>query len=113
MKIFITGATGYIGGSIAEALVASGHAVSGLVRGKEKAEYLQSRNIFPIPGELDDSEILAAAAKDADIIINAANSDHRGAVDEMLRAIVGTGKTFIQNSGSSVVADDSYGEPSD
>ena len=111
MKVFITGATGYIGGSIAEALVANGHAVSGLVRDKEKAEYLQSRNIFPILGELDDSEILGAAARDADVIINAANSDHRGAVDAILKAIVGTGKTFIHNSGSSTVADDAYGEP--
>jgi nucleoside-diphosphate-sugar epimerase len=113
MKVFITGATGYIGGSIAEALAASGHAVSGLVRDKEKAEYLQSRNIFPILGELDDSEILGAAANVADVIINTANSDHRGAVDAILKAIVGTGKTFIHNSGSSVVADDAYGEPSD
>ncbi len=111
MRIFITGATGYIGGSIAEALAANGYAVSGLARNKEKAEYLQSRNIAPVLGELDDSEILAGAANDADIIINAASSDHRGSVEAILKAIVGTGKTFIQNSGSSIVADDAYGEP--
>jgi nucleoside-diphosphate-sugar epimerase len=111
MKVFITGATGYIGGSIAEALLASGYTVSGLARNKEKAEYLLSRNIAPVLGELDDSEILAGAAKDADVIINAANSDHRGVVETLLKAIVGSGKTFIQNSGSSIVADDAYGEP--
>jgi nucleoside-diphosphate-sugar epimerase len=113
MKIFITGANGYIGGGIAGALAARGHEVSGLVRSKEKAEYLQSRGIAPVLGELDDSEILTAAAREADVIVNAANSDHRGAAETMLKAIVGTGKTFIQNSGSSVVADDAYGEPSD
>jgi NAD(P)-dependent dehydrogenase (short-subunit alcohol dehydrogenase family) len=36
MKVFVTGATGYIGGSIAERLVASGHDVAGLVRSQEQ-----------------------------------------------------------------------------
>ncbi len=113
MKVFITGATGFIGGSIAEGLLARGHEVSGLARNKEKADFLTSRGVTPVLGELNDAEILAQASAGADAIINAASSDHRASVEAILKAIVGTGKTFIQNSGSSVVADHAAGEPSD
>src|SRR5262245_28688658 len=113
MKAFITGATGFIGGSVAEALVAKGFEVSGLARSEEKADYLESRKIRPIPGELSDEEILAKAASNADVIISAANSDHRSAVESILKAIRGSNKTFIHTSGSSVVADASGGEPGD
>jgi len=113
MKVFVTGATGYIGGSVAEALVRNGFAVSGLARNKEKADFLESRGISPVLGELDDSEILAMAAADAEVIISAANSDHKASVEAILKAIVGTGKTFIHTSGSSIVADNAGGEPSD
>lgn len=113
MKIFITGATGFIGGSVAEALVAKGHEVSGLVRSEEKAKYLETRNIKPVLGDLSDKEVLAKAAENADVIINAADSDHRAAVENILEAIKGTGKTFIQTSGSSVVSDASGGEASE
>lgn len=113
MKVFITGATGFIGGSIADALVKNNFDVSGLARNKEKAEFLESRGIVPVLGELDDSEILAKVAADSDIIISAANSDHRGSVETFLKALVGTGKTFIHTSGSSIVADKAAGEPAD
>jgi uncharacterized protein YbjT (DUF2867 family) len=48
MKIFVTGATGYIGGSIAERLVALGHDVSGLVRSANKIPPLKERGIEPV-----------------------------------------------------------------
>ncbi len=113
MKVFITGVTGFIGGSVAEALLAKGFEVSGLARGEEKANYLESRKIMPILGELSDGEILAKAASNADVIVNAANSDHRGAVESILKAIRGANKTFIHTSGSSIVGDAAGGEPSD
>jgi nucleoside-diphosphate-sugar epimerase len=43
MKVFVTGATGYIGGSVADGLVASGHRVVGLVRSTESAK---ARDVF-------------------------------------------------------------------
>jgi hypothetical protein len=78
MKVFVTGATGYIGGSIAEGLVAAGHQVSGLVRSIEsaKALLLKDRGIEPVLGDLDDPETLATAALAADSVIHAANADH-------------------------------------
>jgi uncharacterized protein YbjT (DUF2867 family) len=52
MKIFVTGATGYIGGLVAERLARSGHTVLGLVRSSKKAPLLKERGIDPIVGTL-------------------------------------------------------------
>ena len=61
-------------------------------------------------GGLDDTAILAAEARRADAVINAANSDHRGAIDAFLEALAGSNKRFIHTSGSSIVADDAHGD---
>jgi uncharacterized protein YbjT (DUF2867 family) len=66
MKIFVTGTTGYIGGSVVEWLVGSGHTVLGLVRSREKALLLKERGINPVVGTLDDWSILSDAAQAAD-----------------------------------------------
>jgi uncharacterized protein YbjT (DUF2867 family) len=63
MKVFVTGASGYIGGSVAEKLRDTGHQVLGLVRSEEKARLLKERGIEPIMGTLDDAEILTDAAR--------------------------------------------------
>ncbi len=112
MHVFVTGATGYIGGTIAARLLAAGHAVSGLVRDPAKAEALAARGIAPVAGSLDDTAILAEAARSADAVINAASSDHRAAVEACLDVMAGTGKPFLHTSGSSIVADDAEGGPS-
>jgi len=54
MNIFVLGATGYIGGPVAERLRQLGHRVSGLARTEAKAEALRARGIEPIVGTLDD-----------------------------------------------------------
>ena len=53
MKIFITGATGYIGGSIAATMRGAGHEVVGLVRSDERANQAIAKGIKPIMGSLD------------------------------------------------------------
>lgn len=113
MKIFCTGASGYIGGSVAAHLVASGHQVTGLVRSQEKADAIRSRGIAPLIGALDDAAALAQAARAADAVVNAASADHKGAVDALLGALAGSGKPFIHTSGSSIVGTRSRGERSD
>lgn len=110
MKVFVTGATGYIGGSVATRLVALGHKVTGLVRAAEKAPLLKQRGIEPVPGTLDDEEILARAATAADAVIHAASADHPASVVTLVSALERTGKTLIYNTGSSVVADAADGE---
>ena len=62
MKVFLTGATGYIGGSLSDRLVRSGYQVLGLVRSEEKAKLLKDRGIEPVLGSLDDLHILTQAA---------------------------------------------------
>ena len=113
MKIFCTGTSGYIGGSVAAALVAAGHSVSGLVRSAKSAEQVQSIGIEPIHGTLDDVDCLKAAARAADVIVNAASADHRGAATALIEALEGTGKTYVHTSGSSIVGTRSGGERAD
>ena len=110
MNIFITGASGYIGGTLAEALIAAGHSVSGLARSDETAAALRARGIAPVAGTLDDSTALAVAALKADVTVNAANAGHRAAAEAMLKALAGSGKTFIHTSGSSIVGTRARGE---
>ena len=113
MKIFITGASGYIGGSVAAHLVAAGHQVTGLVRSREKVDAVRARGIEPLSGTLDDADILAQAARAAEIVINAASADHAGAVNALLGALAGSGKSFIHTSGSSIVGTRAQGQRSD
>jgi len=113
MKIFCTGASGYIGGSVAAHLVAAGHQVTGLVRSAEKADAVRAFGIEPVMGTLDDAAVLARAAQAADAVVNAASADHRGAVTALLDALAGSGKAFIHTSGSSIVGTRSKGERSD
>ena len=110
MKVFITGASGYIGGSIAHALVAQGHTVSGLARSGTSAAALKERGITPVIGTLDDADVLASVARAADVTINAANADKRAAAEAMVQALAGTGKGFIHTSGSSIVGTRARGE---
>ena len=113
MRIFCTGASGYIGGSVAKYLVATGHQVTGLVRSQEKADGVRAIGIAPVMGTLDDAAILAEAAQAADAVVNAASADHRGAVDALLGALAGSGKPFIHTSGSSIIGTRARGERSD
>ena len=109
MKIFVTGAAGYIGGSIAEHLRGDGHTVRGLVRRDTQAEDLAARGITPVLGDLDNHALLMREARSADAVINAASSDHRAAVEFLLEALRGSGKAFLHTSGSSVIGDDERG----
>ena len=110
MKIFIAGASGYIGGSVAAALIAAGHQVSGLARSDETAAALAKLGIRPVRGTLDDAEVLARAAHDADVTINAADAGHHAAAQAFLKALAGTGKTFLHTDGSSIVGTRARGE---
>ncbi len=113
MRIFLTGANGFIGGAVAAALVADGHAVRGLVRDRAKADAVAVRGVDPVIGSLDDAALLQAEAGASDGVVNAANSGHRGAVEALIAGLAGSDKPLIHSSGSSIVADKAMGEPSD
>lgn len=109
MKLFVTGASGYIGGSVARALLEAGHGVRGLTRTAESARGLAAFGIEPVIGSLDDGALLACEAGAADAVIHTANADHALSVDALLAALAGSGKPLLHTSGSSVVGDDARG----
>jgi len=106
MKIFLTGATGYIGSAVAEALKRANHAVIGLARTDEKARSLEARGIHAYRGDLSDSNSLASAVKDSDGVIHAgftndanASKADQDAVRAILDLLKNSGKPFIYTSG--------------
>ena len=107
--IFITGASGYIGGSIAQKLIKTGMRVRGLVRTKENAEALSKLGVEPVIGDLNDTDLLIREAKQADGVINAASADHSESVQALIKGLEGSSKPFIHTSGSSIVGDDVRG----
>lgn len=72
MKIFITGATGYIGRQVALHLANKGHVLHALVRSKQKTQLLQHPNIVLFEGDLHQPEQLQAAAANCDVCLHAA-----------------------------------------
>ncbi|SDK92160.1 Nucleoside-diphosphate-sugar epimerase [Nonomuraea jiangxiensis] len=112
MRVFVTGATGFIGGSVADRLLRAGHQVAGLVRTAEKAQALGRLGVTPVLGTLDDRDLLGEQAQAADAVVNAADSDHRGAAEALVEALAGSGKTLLHTSGSSIVGSDSRGAAS-
>jgi nucleoside-diphosphate-sugar epimerase len=113
MRIFITGANGFIGGAVASTLIKQGHAVRGLVRDRAKADIVAAHGIDAVIGSLDDAALLQAEARIADAVLNAASSDHRGAVEALIAGLAGSGKPLLHTSGSSIVGDEAMGEPSE
>ena len=113
MHIFITGATGYIGGAVAARLLADGHRVSGLARTPEKGRALAARGIAPVVGALADLATLSEAAQAADAVINAASADNSMVAHVLVQALEGSGKPLLHTSGTSVAADRALGERSD
>ncbi|KAI6174460.1 NAD-dependent epimerase/dehydratase family protein [Aphelenchoides besseyi] len=110
LNVFLTGASGFIGGTIAVVLTESGHSVRGLIRRADQAPVLQKFGITSVIGSLDDRDLLIREAKQADAVVNAANADHRGSVEALIEALEGSGKTLLHTSGSSIVGDASGGE---
>lgn len=109
MKIFVTGAGGFIGGSVAMRLLAQGHQILGLVRNDLAAQRLAESGIEPVMGTLDDTDLLIQQARSCDAVINTANADHRASVQALLEGLKGSGKPLLHTSGSSAVGDDARG----
>jgi nucleoside-diphosphate-sugar epimerase len=72
MRVFVTGATGYVGRAVAEAFRRRGHRVTGLARSAENGRALAAREIEPALGDMKDPASYAAAAGTADVLIHCA-----------------------------------------
>src|SRR6478752_1155360 len=110
MRIFVTGASGWIGSAVTDELLAHDHDVVGLARSEQAGIALAAKGAVPHRGDLDDPESLAAAAKDADAVVHlafkhdftdyagAGRSEH-AAVQRMLDVLEGSDRPFLLASG--------------
>jgi nucleoside-diphosphate-sugar epimerase len=123
MKIFVTGASGWIGSAVVPELLDAGHDVVGLARSDASAQKLEAAGATVQRGDLDDPETLAKAANDADGVIHlafqheiafgagdfaSAGAADRRAVEAMGAALAGSDRPFVLASG---VAGISAGRP--
>jgi nucleoside-diphosphate-sugar epimerase len=116
MRVFLTGATGYVATAIAAELKGAGHTVLGLARTDEGAAALAARGVEPHRGELADHASLIAGAAACDGVIHCAfihdfsrvveNAEiERAAVEAMLASLEGSDKPFIATSGVAMLTD--------
>jgi len=107
LKVFITGATGYIGFNVAKKFRANGHVVYGLTRNENKKDKLFGAEIIPVIGNMSNPHSFLPAAEKSDLIIHAAAdySDKSVELDNNLVDVIcsiqngGKKKTFIYTSG--------------
>jgi nucleoside-diphosphate-sugar epimerase len=113
MRIFVTGASGWIGSAVVPELLGAGHEVVGLARSDASAQRLEAAGATVQRGDLDDPEGLAKAAADSDGVIHlafqhevafggnfaAAGAADRRAVEAMGAALADSDRPFVLASG--------------
>ncbi|KAI0649445.1 NAD-P-binding protein [Trametes meyenii] len=117
VSIFITGATGYIGGSILQRLLwHPNFEITALVRNADKAKQLETQfSVKSVVGSLQDLDKLASAAESSHLVIHMASSDDVEAINAILRGLkarhdkTGDLPLLIHTSGLGVIADEARG----
>jgi nucleoside-diphosphate-sugar epimerase len=110
MRIFLTGATGYIGSAVVDALLRASHHVTALVRTPQAADALAARGVVPVLGDLKNETSYRSAAAGFDAYIHTAADStakreeiDRKAIDVLLGAAVAQAHTaataFVYTSG--------------
>lgn len=124
MKVFITGATGFIGSEVVKELLANGHQVLGLARSDESAKKLTAMGAEVYRGDLTDPDSLKSGVQSADGVI------HTGFVHDFSRfaevcaldgrviaamgeAVAGSDRPIIVASGTALVVKDGVAEEQD
>jgi uncharacterized protein YbjT (DUF2867 family) len=92
LRILVTGATGFIGGSVVDRLLAhpdrSSFEIVLFLRDGEKAQKLEAQfGVKTVLGSLDDAKKIEDAAVEADLVINMADVDHLPAAQAILRGL--------------------------
>ncbi|MFF7385150.1 NAD-dependent epimerase/dehydratase family protein [Streptomyces griseoluteus] len=113
MRVFVTGATGFIGSAVVPELIGAGHEVVGLARSDEGAAALKEAGAEVVRGSLDDPEGLARAADGADGVIHlafihdfvdfdAAGATDLRAIEAMGAVLAGSGRPLVVTSGTAI-----------
>lgn len=113
MKLFVVGATGFVGSHVVSRFVAAGHDVTGLARSESRAGIVRAAGATAVLGDVADLDALSRRAVDADATVFAPQlhqEDEHRAVDALLAALSGSGKTFIFTSGTGVLSQRTNGE---
>ena len=121
MRVFLTGATGFIGSRVLQQLLGAGHEVLGLTRSDAGERWLEEVGAKAYRGTLEDAESLARGAAQADAVIHTAfdhdfsrfaencKKDHR-VISAMAEALVGSDRPLIITS-STGIGNTKPGEP--
>jgi len=110
MRVFVTGASGWIGSATVDELLAAGHEVTGLARSDASAAALRAQGVRVVRGDLDDLASIRTGAEGAEAVIHLANKHdwsnpansitaERAAVQAIGDALVGTNRPFLLASG--------------
>jgi nucleoside-diphosphate-sugar epimerase len=113
MRVFVTGATGFIGSAVVKELITAGHQVIGVYRSDEKAPALGAAGAEVYRGSIDDPESLKEGAARSDGIIHlafnhdfskfAANCEtDRRVVVALGSVLAGSGRPLIVTSGTAI-----------
>lgn len=120
MRVFVTGASGYMGSAIVPQLISAGHHVIGLARSDASAKSLEAVGAEVHRGDLEDLKSLKAGAAKADGVIHlafihdfskyaeAAETD-RLAIETIGNELVDSGKPFVFTSGTMMLPQGSLG----
>jgi len=92
MRVFITGATGYVGFNVASAFQRASHEVWGLARSEEKARVLIQNEIHPVIGSMQKPESYAKKAEECSVLVHAAADKSNDMVDLDRRTV----ETFLR-----------------
>jgi len=116
MRVFVTGASGWIGRVVVPELINAGHEVVGLARSDESAEKVKAAGAEVLRGSIEDLESLRKGAAAADGVIHlafihdfsqhlAACETDRKAIEAIGEALAGTKKPFVITSGTLLFSD--------